>query len=175
MTTFYMIRHGEPDYRYGDAHGFIGHGHDLAPLSQKGREEVLKTARDPRLKQAQIILSSPYTRALQTAAIIAKKTGLDILVESDLMEWQADLTYQIKNFHEVQKQYADYLNYEGIYPKGERKTWESREQVEKRMRLVIDQYKDTYDTIIVVSHQTAMQALLRCGKIQTAQLLEVCL
>lgn len=31
-TTFYLIRHGEPDYTYGDTHGFIGQGHDFAPL-----------------------------------------------------------------------------------------------------------------------------------------------
>ena len=34
MAKFYLIRHGEPDYTYGDTHGFIGHGHDLAPLKQ---------------------------------------------------------------------------------------------------------------------------------------------
>ena len=26
MATFYLIRHGKPDYTYGDTHGFIGKG-----------------------------------------------------------------------------------------------------------------------------------------------------
>ena len=34
MATFYLIRHGKPDYTYGDTHGFIGQGHDFAPLKK---------------------------------------------------------------------------------------------------------------------------------------------
>lgn len=96
MSKFYLIRHGQPDYTYGDTHGFIGQGHDLAPLETNKTEEVRKTAKDKRLKKAQIIISSPYTRALQTASIISKETGIDIIVEPDIREWQPDLTYQYK-------------------------------------------------------------------------------
>ena len=98
MSKFYLIRHGKPDYTYGDTHGFIGQGHDFAPLKAERIEEVIETAKDKRLKEAQIIISSPYTRALQTASIISKETGIDIVVESDIMEWQPDLTYQYKRF-----------------------------------------------------------------------------
>lgn len=93
MAKFYFIRHGKPDYTYGDTHGFIGQGHDFAPLKTEKIEEVIEAAKDKRLKDAQIIISSPYTRALQTASIISKETGIDIVVESDIMEWQPDLTY----------------------------------------------------------------------------------
>ena len=68
----FMIRHGKADYSYGDAHNFIGHGHDLAKLSEEYIEDVIKTSKDSRLKEATLIVSSPYTRALQTAAIISK-------------------------------------------------------------------------------------------------------
>lgn len=74
----FMIRHGKADYSYGDAHGFIGHGHDLAALDNNHIEDVIKASKDKRLKEATLIVSSPYTRALQTAAIISKETGLDI-------------------------------------------------------------------------------------------------
>lgn len=40
MAKFYLIRHGEPDYPYGDTHGFIGHGHDLAPLKQDKKRTI---------------------------------------------------------------------------------------------------------------------------------------
>ena len=75
MATFYLIRHGKPDYTYGDTHGFIGQGHDFAPLNEERINEVVETSKDERLKKAQIIVSSPYTRALQTASIISKETG----------------------------------------------------------------------------------------------------
>lgn len=41
---------------------------------------------NPLLKRCQIIVSSPYTRALQTAATISKNTGLDIKVDSYAMQ-----------------------------------------------------------------------------------------
>ena len=96
MAKFYLIRHGEPDYTYGDTHGFIGQGHDLAPLKMEKIKDVIETSKTEKLKEAQIIISSPYTRALQTASIISKETGIGIVVESDIREWQPDLTYQYK-------------------------------------------------------------------------------
>lgn len=51
---------------------------------------------DERLKGADIILASPYTRTLQTAAIISKNTGIPIEVETDLLEWMPDLTFQFE-------------------------------------------------------------------------------
>ena len=92
----FMIRHGKADYSYGDAHNFIGHGHYLAKLSEEYIDDVIKTSKDSRLKEATLIVSSPYTRALQTAAIISKETGLDIKIEPDLREWEPDKTYQYK-------------------------------------------------------------------------------
>ena len=109
MSTFYLIRHGKPDYTYGDTHGFIGQGHDLAPLQKDKIKDVIETSKDIRLKNAQIIVSSPYTRALQTASIISKETGLDIVVEPDIREWQPDLTYQYKNSEEMHEYYNDYI------------------------------------------------------------------
>ena len=44
----FMIRHGVPDYSYGDSHGFIGHGNDLAPLDMEKIDDVIKTSKDPR-------------------------------------------------------------------------------------------------------------------------------
>lgn len=58
MAHFYLIRHGQPDYSLCDERGYIGHGRDLAPLSKEGILQVLSTAVDPRLKDAEIINSS---------------------------------------------------------------------------------------------------------------------
>ena len=76
MALFYLVRHGEADYSQLMENGFFGFGRDFAPLSKTGIEQVEKTAKDQRLKSAQIIVTSPYTRALQTAAIISSKRVL---------------------------------------------------------------------------------------------------
>ena len=86
MLKLIMIRHAEPDYSLCDKHNFIGHGRDLAPLSQKGIEQAEETAKDKRLIDAELIISSPYTRALQTAAIISRTTGIKLVVEVDIRE-----------------------------------------------------------------------------------------
>lgn len=172
MAKFYLIRHGEPDYTYGDTHGFIGQGHDFAPLKEDKIEEVIKTAKDIRLKDAQIIVSSPYTRALQTASIISKETGLDIVVEPDLREWQPDLTYQYKNVEEMQELLSDYNKNNGIYPKGETRKWEEKEHLRKRVISVINKYKEKYNIIIIVAHQMAFQSICDCGDIKPAEIFE---
>ena len=72
MAKIFLIRHGEADYSGLSERGFYGFGRDFAPLSKRGIEQVEKMASDERLKTAEVIVSSPYTRALQTASIIGE-------------------------------------------------------------------------------------------------------
>mgnify|MGYP001625292290 CR=1 FL=1 len=82
MMEMVLIRHGEPDTAACDSRNFAGQGYELAPLTQKGVAQAKEAAHSPLLQGAQMILSSPYTRALQTAAEISRVTGLEIRVES---------------------------------------------------------------------------------------------
>ena len=88
MALFYLVRHGEANYDNLLESGFWGFGRSFAPLSEKGKQQAEITAKDMRLKSAQLIVSSPYTRALQTAQIISRETGLQVEVEIDLHEWE---------------------------------------------------------------------------------------
>ncbi|EQB87662.1 hypothetical protein M918_08185 [Clostridium sp. BL8] len=103
MTKLILIRHGEPDYSDVTERNFKGHGRDLGHLTPAGIEQAKAVAKDERLKGASIIVSSPYTRALQTAAIISKETSLDISIELDIHEWLPDLTYNYVNDEVVQQ------------------------------------------------------------------------
>ena len=67
-------------------------------------------SKDERLKGAKVIVSSPYTRALQTAAIISKETGLNIEVDMNLREWQPDLTYRYKSKDEMEELIDNTIN-----------------------------------------------------------------
>ena len=154
----YMIRHGKADYSYGDEHHFIGHGHDLAKLDEKYIGDVIKTAKDKRLKKAELIVSSPYTRALQTAAIISKETGLDIKIETDLREWEPDTTYQYKA-KEAKIFYKDYVNNNGIHPTDRSVSWESKENLKRRVESVIEKYNNC-DCVIFVFHKLAIKSIV---------------
>jgi broad specificity phosphatase PhoE len=59
MTTFYLIRHGEPDWDINEQYKLKGHGSDLVPQTQLGVQQVYLASKDERLKDAQLILSSP--------------------------------------------------------------------------------------------------------------------
>ena len=52
----------------------------MAQLTENGILLAEKASFDQRLDHAEIIVSSPYTRALQTAAIISKNRQLNIKV-----------------------------------------------------------------------------------------------
>lgn len=168
----FMIRHGEPDYMLGDERGFIGHGHDLAPLTAAGIEQVENAAMDGRLNDAEIIVASPYTRALQTAAIISRVTGIKLVVEVDLREWQPDLTFQYKNFDESLESYRDYDLHNGEYPCGETRKWERKSDVKKRVGLVIEKYAGKYEKIIMVCHGMVMCTVCDQKDIHYAEIIE---
>ncbi len=167
----FMIRHGKADYSYGDTHNFIGHGHDLAKLSEEYIDDVIKTSKDPRLKEATLIVSSPYTRALQTAAIISKETGLDIKIEPDLREWEPDKTYQYKA-KEMKEYYKDYIKNNGIPPVDRITNWESKEHLKKRVQDVIKKYNN-YECVIFVFHQMAIQSVTGIENISPAEIIEI--
>lgn len=80
------IRHGEPDYNLVEQKGFIGHGHDLAPLTALGIQQALEMTKSSLLEEVELLVSSSYTRALQTAAILSRIRQLPLSVEIDLHE-----------------------------------------------------------------------------------------
>lgn len=96
MALFYLVRHGDANYEHMFENGFWGFGRDFATLSEKGKQQAEITAKDARLKNAELIVSSPYTRALQTAQIISRETGIRVEVDIDLHEWMPDETNQYK-------------------------------------------------------------------------------
>lgn len=76
------------------------------------------TAEDSRLLDADVIVSSPYTRALQTAAIISRKTNKKIIIEPELHEWIADKTNSLSPGKEAAALSKEFNEYRGVYPDG---------------------------------------------------------
>lgn len=171
MALIYLVRHGQPDYTPCDERGYIGHGKDLAPLSEEGIKQAERMAKDVRLMGADIIISSPYTRALQTAAIISKNTGIDIKVEMDLHEWMPDVTFQYEHFQECLELTFDFNKHKGVYPKGETLRWECLQQLRERVRKVADKYAD-YSKVIFVCHGMVMRTLTYAEEIKPAEIIE---
>ena len=164
MALFYLIRHGEPTYDHMLENGFWGFGRDFAPLTEKGKQQAEVTAKDIRLKDAEIIVSSPYTRALQTAQIISRETGIPVEVEIALHEWIPDQENLYKTSEESFASAREFTKFHGEYPSGEKCKWESLSHMRKRVREVADKYSD-YDII-------NLDALTYCGNLENLKDIE---
>ena len=94
MTIFYFVRHGEPDYSSVGEWAEIPFGKEFAGLTEQGTIQITKAAAELKVYRPQIILSSPYTRTMQGAGIMAQELQIPILVERELHEWevQKDMT-----------------------------------------------------------------------------------
>ncbi len=169
-----FIRHGEPDITGVDKRGFIGQGRDLAPLTELGIKQAEEVSFSPLLEGCQVIVSSPYTRALQTAAILSKNTGLDIKVEVDIHEFIPDKTFQVKGEEENKILHKDFIQCMGEYPAGETRRWETITEIIHRTRPVFDKYVDLgYERIIVVSHGGVIRRYTGAGFIAHCEAREV--
>ena len=171
MAKFYLIRHGEPDYSKVEESNFWGFGRDFAPLSEKGIQQAEKTAMDERLKNADFIVSSPYTRALQTAQIISYYTGIKVVVETKLHEWQPDLTNQYKTVDEVNELSRAFSVNKGVCPEQKVVRWETLEHMRIRMRQVADKYAG-YNKVIFVGHGMSLRTLTYIEELEPAGIVE---
>lgn len=155
MTKFILIRHGEPTYDEVISLGFKGHGIALAPLTENGINEVLKLCENKELEGSDILISSPYTRAMQTASIIGMKHNLMVNVEILLHEWLVDVhhnynsTYEFtKNIKLAKKEWEEYLkNPNFVFSEDT----ESLLSVRNRALSVLENYC-SYNKVIVVTH-----------------------
>ncbi len=171
MALFYLVRHGDANYEHMFENGFWGFGRAFATLSEKGKQQAEITAKDARLKNAELIASSPYTRALQTAQIISRETGIRVEVDIDLHEWMPDETNQYKTSEESFALAREFTEFRGEYPPGEKRRWESLSHMRKRMIRVADKYSD-YDKVILVGHGMVFRCLTYIEKMNPAEIIE---
>ena len=163
-----MIRHGEPDRQACIERKFIGQGYELAPLTVKGVQQAKQAAHNPLMEQAQLIVCSPYTRALQTAAEISKVTGLEICVEMDLRELEKDIEHRCETIEQMNLLHKEFLQCKGAHPQGKQCCWESVEQLTQRIVPVLEKYLE-YQKIIVVTHGGVIRRFVDKEKIEYAQ------
>ena len=177
MTKFILLRHGEPAYDEVVKLGFKGTGLALAPLTPKGISDVQETAENKIFENSDILISSPYTRTMQTASIIAKRHNLDIKVEPLLHEWIPDLS----NNYNTEEEFLELI-------RTAKCDWELKKQnhnhicssktealdhVQERAIEALSKYLD-YNKVIVVSHGLLISTLFKEKvKIQTAGLIIV--
>lgn len=168
----YLIEHGEPDYSDVENAGYMGHGLDLAKLTERGRREAEKAAEDPRLQSVELILASPYTRALQTAASLVRKLNKPLLVETLLHEWMPDLTFQYSNAAHMPEILEEMRLNGGEWNEACQYHWESISHVGERVFSSLKKYL-SYSTVAVVAHGVVIQRFVRTREVPHGSVWEV--
>lgn len=159
MTTFIFVRHGEPDYPSTLDWEKMSLAKNFAGLTEQGRDQIKNSCKKLKEYNAEIIVSSPFTRTLEGAAIMARELNLDVIVEHNLYEWQADLTYSIENEDVLRNLVDEYCDLDGFYPEGETRVWETTEMVRTRVIRALEKYKN-YERVIISGHGMMIQAVL---------------
>ena len=159
MTTFHLIRHGEPDWSLaagGDLKGaVVGWAAHIVPLTGTGILQIEKAADALEAKDYHLVISSPMTRSLQSAAIICRRLGLPLRVEFDLHEWICGWRDSLELVSET---VAEMLELEGEWPPGETRDWEPLSSVRERVGRVLERHR-SFQRVIVVCHETVIFSL----------------
>ena len=162
-----FVRHGEPDYRELEERSYTGFGIDLAPLSEKGRQQAQKLSTNPLLPSAEIIISSAVTRALETAFYVACVTELPLRVEPLLHEWQV---YEsgIDRFEEARRLFLE--NNGELLPNSPVQ-YETATEMKTRFLECMAKYRDN-QTVVVVAHRMLIRQFVANEKIDFCQVIE---
>lgn len=74
LTELCLVRHGQTDWNYNH----IIQGREDIPLNEKGRQQAAESAAFLSQETWDVIVSSPLSRAFDTAAQIALACGMDV-------------------------------------------------------------------------------------------------
>ena len=162
-----FVRHGEPDYRELEERSYTGFGMDLAPLSEKGRQQAQELSKNPLFGSADILVSSAVTRALETAFYVSCATGLPLRVEPLLHEWQVYET-GIENFERAR---CLFLENKGELLPNAPIQYETAAEMKSRFLESMAKYRD-YQTVIVVTHNMLIRQFVPNEKIDFCQVIE---
>lgn len=152
-SKWFIMRHGQTEMNAArKVHGQID-----SPLSPEGVAQVEKAASELAKHHIDLIISSDLGRAKQTAEIVAKATGADVIYNEALRE---------RNYGSAEGMDLDNLSnhFGGRRSYNERYVdEETYQEVEDRVWPVFEEYRKTHraKNVVVVAHSGVMRTLRR--------------
>ena len=64
MTRFYFIRHGQMDNSMAGKKFYKGFSYNMMTLSEKGVKQIVECSKNEKLKNAELIITSPFGRTI---------------------------------------------------------------------------------------------------------------
>lgn len=154
------------------ARGAKGRDFNFVELTPTGVAQIEALAGDARLRSAEAVISSPYTRALQSAAILSRHLNLSLHVEYDLHEWLYDRDpYAPFVNEEVERRRQDFFASSRDVMPDEANAWESACEVRLRAEGVLRRYA-RYSSAIVACHVGVIFSLTGQAKVELGEVVE---
>lgn len=150
MTHLYLIRHGQTDWNVEGR----WQGQSDVPLNKTGLAQAADMARSLQNDGLDAIYSSDLSRAADTAAALAQRTGLSVQYDPRLREihqgeWQGLLVGDIRTRYgdAFQKRMLDPLN---VAPPGGETVRQVKERVVAAVEEILSRHPD--ERVAIVSH-----------------------
>lgn len=149
-TTFDLIRHGETDW---NVRGLYQGSSDI-PLNDNGRDQARQLADGMSGEQWDVIVSSPLSRAMDTAKAAAGAIGI---AEDDIIP---DARVQERNYGAAEGMTIE--EREHVWPEGDWPDLETWEDVAKRGMEALFEYAAKFPgkRIIIVAHGGLINSVL---------------
>lgn len=158
LTRIILIRHGESQ---GNIENRF-RGRKDYPLNERGRKQALELTEKLSGFNPDIIYSSPLKRAMETAAPLAQRCSINIIVEEgfnniSLGNWEGRLKSEISR--EYPEEWQIWLNTPERLNLSGAETFESVQKRAFKSLLRISE-EHSNKTIVVVSHRTTLKPLI---------------
>ena len=148
-THLGLLRHGQTDWNIN----FLLQGVTDIPMNQTGIEQVKLAAQAIKAEDWDVILTSPLSRARQTAEIIASQHGYTEIIEQELL---IERSFGEAEGLSHEQWRAKYSNLD-VIPGGE-----SRTQLAERSRLLLETISQELagKRVLAISHGALIRALI---------------
>ncbi|MBI1838931.1 MAG: class I tRNA ligase family protein [Candidatus Colwellbacteria bacterium] len=152
-SKWFLIRHGETDHNKGERMA----GRLEASLNESGISQARKAADELKNHNIDLIISSDMMRCRQTAEIIAKATGAEIVYEKQLREQNHGEAEGMLRTEAFEK-YGDTYSYEATIPGSE-----GYKDVEERAWKAFSHHKKSHHhrNVVIVTHGGVIRTLVK--------------
>jgi valyl-tRNA synthetase len=151
-SKWFLVRHGETDYNKEGR----SQGQTDTPLNDTGRAQAHETARKLKNENIDLIISSDLSRARETAEIIARETGAEIIFDEKFRE-RSFGEGEGMLAQEQNEKYGDrFHTYDQTYPGGE-----TFKEVEERVVEAFRSHGENYfhKNVVIATHGGVIRAL----------------
>lgn len=155
-NLIHLVRHGETDNPddivYASLPGFN--------LTARGEAQARSTARFLGSQPITAVWSSPLQRALRTAEIIARRRGLSVQVDEDLVEWRLMERWAGVVWGDIDDRFLGELTAYLDDPTDLPFSPEPLDVLAKRVRGVVERLDElhSHGDVVIVAHQDPIQA-----------------